>query len=77
MTGFVNELASLEDESKVQSSHALDMMAEIYAEEEGQTEKASKAYDMLAIKFDPIRANYWNYLKSQLEEQQQQQHVTA
>lgn len=36
--------------------------------EREQKEKAEKAYDLLANKYDPIRANYWAYLKGQLGE---------
>ncbi|CAD0048853.1 unnamed protein product [Aureobasidium pullulans] len=69
---FVNEFASVdsEDEDAVRSSHALDLLAEIYAGEKEQNKKAAKAYDMLASKYDPIRANYWAYLKDQLNQGQ-------
>lgn len=65
---FVNEFATVdaEHEDAVKSSHALDLLAEIYAAENEQREKAVKAYDLLASKYDPIRANYWAYLKDQL-----------
>ncbi|THW59198.1 protein prenylyltransferase [Aureobasidium pullulans] len=69
---FVNEFASVdsEDEDAVRSSHALDLLAEIYAGEKEQNKKAAKAYDLLASKYDPIRANYWAYLKDQLNQGQ-------
>ena len=51
---------------RVTSSHALDILADIYAakEEKAEKEKAVVALEMLAETFDPIRANYWNYRKS-------------
>lgn len=69
LQGFCEEFASLTDESKVRSSHALDVLAEIYGQEKKEKRKAEKAYDLLALKFDPIRANYWYFLKSRLGEQ--------
>lgn len=63
---FVSEFASLEEEKEVRSSHALDLLAEIYSKEDGQSQKAAKAYDLLATTYDPIRSNYWDYLKSLL-----------
>jgi protein farnesyltransferase/geranylgeranyltransferase type-1 subunit alpha len=53
---------------EVYSSHALDLLADIYAEEEDSREKAEKALDLLATKYDPIRANYWNFRKSLLDQ---------
>ncbi|OCK74820.1 farnesyltransferas-like protein [Lepidopterella palustris CBS 459.81] len=63
---FALEFASPEKPDEVHSSHALDLLADIYAEEENKKE-AEKALDLLAKRFDPIRANYWNYRKSLLE----------
>jgi len=65
MKDFAHEFAGLDESSDVSSSHALDMLAEIYTKE-GEAQKAIKAYDLLATKYDPIRANYWDYLKGQL-----------
>jgi protein farnesyltransferase/geranylgeranyltransferase type-1 subunit alpha len=45
------------------------VLAEIFAQEDGKTEEAVKALDLLARKYDPIRANYWNYRKSLLPDQ--------
>ncbi|KAH0285304.1 CaaX farnesyltransferase alpha subunit [Aureobasidium namibiae CBS 147.97] len=69
---FVNKFATVdsEHENAVKSSHALDLLAEIYAVEKSNREKAVKAYDLLASKYDPIRANYWAYLKGQLGQEQ-------
>jgi len=41
-------------------------LADIYAEEENDKEKAGQALDLLAKKYDPIRINFWNYRKSLL-----------
>lgn len=62
---FALKYTSLEDESKIRSSHALDFLADIWAKE-ASNEKAIKALDLLGIKYDPVRANYWNYRKSLL-----------
>ena len=51
----------------IYSSHALDLLADIYADEEGNKEQAKKALELLATRFDPIRAHYWNYRKGLLE----------
>jgi len=53
--------APLDEPDKITSSHALDLLADIYAEKRGEHGKAVKALELLAAKFDPIRANYWNY----------------
>ncbi|CAZ79837.1 unnamed protein product [Tuber melanosporum] len=53
--------APLDNPDKITSSHALDLLADIYAEKREEHGKAVKALELLAAKFDPIRANYWNY----------------
>ncbi|KAL0632934.1 CAAX geranylgeranyltransferase alpha subunit [Maublancomyces gigas] len=53
--------APLDNPDKIRSSHALDILADIYAEKGEQKERALIALDFLAKKYDPIRANYWNY----------------
>ncbi|KAI9714486.1 MAG: CAAX geranylgeranyltransferase alpha subunit [Bogoriella megaspora] len=63
--GFASEFASLEEPEKIRSSHALDLLAEIYGQEARQQEAAT-ALDLLAKHYDPIRANYWNYRKALL-----------
>lgn len=67
LKGFAGEFASLDKPDDVCSSHALDLLADIYAEEENKKEDAGKALDLLAARYDPIRANYWNYRKSLLQ----------
>ena len=59
---FALQYVSLEDESKIRSSHALDLLAEIWAGE--ASDKACQALDLLSNKYDPVRANYWQYRKS-------------
>ncbi|KAI9889815.1 MAG: CAAX geranylgeranyltransferase alpha subunit [Vezdaea aestivalis] len=58
--------APVEEPDKIRSSHALDFLADIYAGEKDGAEHAVKALDLLTEKYDPIRANYWNYRKSLL-----------
>jgi protein farnesyltransferase/geranylgeranyltransferase type-1 subunit alpha len=58
----------LDQPNEVYSSHALDLLADIYAEEENSKAEAEKALNLLATKYDPIRANYWNFRKDLLEQ---------
>ena len=48
----------------MRSSHALDVLAMLLAKEEPET--AARALDLLASRYDPIRANYWNWRKATL-----------
>lgn len=66
---FVEQFISgLGEESEdVRSSHALDLLAKIYAEE-GDAEKATLCLERLSEKWDPIRAGYWKYRIQMLEE---------
>ena len=61
-------------DDEIASSHALDMLADIYAEEASSAAKeeaerevsksqAVKALNLLAERYDPIRANYWDWRK--------------
>ena len=63
---FVNLYASVEDPDRIQSSHALDLLADILAENEQSRQQAALALDMLAQKYDPIRKNFWEYRKGML-----------
>jgi protein farnesyltransferase/geranylgeranyltransferase type-1 subunit alpha len=56
---FVKDLGK-DDSEDVKSSHALDLLAEIYAEQ-GQNDKAALALRRLAEKWDKIRAGYWEW----------------
>ncbi|KAL8697145.1 MAG: hypothetical protein Q9201_007280 [Fulgogasparrea decipioides] len=47
------------------SSHALDFLADCWVEEQ-EKEKAGKALELLAKRFDPIRRNYWNWRREML-----------
>jgi protein farnesyltransferase/geranylgeranyltransferase type-1 subunit alpha len=61
---FVLEFADVQGE--VRSSHALDLLADVLAEEDGGKKKAVEALDLLAKRYDPIRKNYWEYRKGLL-----------
>lgn len=65
---FALEFADVQKPEEVYSSHALDLLADIYSEEENSKGKAEKALDLLATKYDPIRANYWNFRKGLLDQ---------
>jgi protein farnesyltransferase/geranylgeranyltransferase type-1 subunit alpha len=58
----------VEKPDDIYSSHALDTLVDIYAEDQSKREEAKKALDLLATRYDPIRAHYWNYRKGLLEE---------
>lgn len=61
--GLVSGLGT-EPES-VKSSHALDYLADVYAET-GEKEKARLCLQRLREKWDPIRAGYWTLREQQL-----------
>jgi protein farnesyltransferase/geranylgeranyltransferase type-1 subunit alpha len=66
---FAHEFADLQrPDDNIYSSHALDLLADIYAEEESGKEDAKMALHLLATKYDPIRAHYWNYRKGLLDQ---------
>ena len=65
LKAFVEGFADLTRADEVKSSHALDFLADAYAEEE-ENERAGQALDLLARRFDPIRKNYWNYRRALL-----------
>lgn len=51
-------------DEKVKSTHALDLLAEIWAAK-GEKEKAAKALALLGDKYDPVRKNYWEWRGAQ------------
>ncbi len=57
--------APLDAPDEIKSSHALDLLADIHAKEQ-RAEEAGAALDLLASRYDPIRANYWIWRKRQL-----------
>ncbi|KAI9797034.1 MAG: CAAX geranylgeranyltransferase alpha subunit [Piccolia ochrophora] len=63
---FASSFADIAHPDAVRSSHALDVLADIYAEQGGREDEAVQALDLLAHRYDPIRANYWKYRKSLL-----------
>lgn len=67
---FALEFADMRRPDDIYSSHALDLLADIYGEEENSKEEAKQALDLLATRFDPIRAHYWNYRKGLLDQPQ-------
>lgn len=65
LKGFAEEFADVDREDEVRSSHALDFLADLYAEQKAQ-ERAGMALELLARRYDPIRRNYWNYRRNLL-----------
>ena len=65
LQSFAEGFANIEREDDVRSSHALDFLADLYAERQ-QKEPAGKALELLAKRYDPIRKNYWNYRRGLL-----------
>ena len=65
MKSFAEQFANLDEENEVRSSHALDFLADVYAEEK-ENERSGKALELLAKRYDPIRKNYWNYRRNLL-----------
>ena len=55
---FVEDLGG--EGEVVRSSHALDLLADVFAET-GRKEEADLALRRLGEKWDPIRVGYWNY----------------
>ncbi len=56
---FVTDLGN-EEKEDVRSTHALDLLAEIYAEK-GEKDKADACLTRLAEKWDRVRAGYWEW----------------
>ena len=65
MKAFAEQFADLEHQDEVRSSHALDILADVYAEEQNK-EQSARALELLARRYDPIRKNYWDYRRSLL-----------
>jgi protein farnesyltransferase/geranylgeranyltransferase type-1 subunit alpha len=63
---FVTGLGEGEEKEVVKSSHALDMLAEIYAEK-GDKAKAELCLKRLEEKWDRIREGYWKWRRESLE----------
>lgn len=61
--GLVSGLGT--EQESVKSSHALDFLADVYAER-GDKEKARLCLQRLGEKWDPIREGYWKYRTQQL-----------
>lgn len=61
--GLVSGLGT--EEEKVRSSHALDYLADVYAQK-GDNEQAKLCLRRLGEKWDPIREGYWKYRVHQL-----------
>lgn len=60
---YVDKLG--QDDEVVRSSHALDLLSEVYAEQSDKA-KAKLCLERLATKWDPVREGYWKYRESQL-----------
>jgi protein farnesyltransferase/geranylgeranyltransferase type-1 subunit alpha len=64
---FAGEFAKLgnggDGEEEVKSSHALDFLADVWAEK-GEGEKADRALRLLGEKYDGVRRNYWEWRRA-------------
>ncbi len=66
LEGFVVEFVELGDgKEDVKSSHALDFLADVWAEK-GEVQKAERALELLGGKYDRIRKNYWDWRRDNL-----------
>ena len=63
--GFVTNLGAADGSEDVRSTHALDLLAEIYAEK-GDTERADLCLRRLGDKWDRIRVGYWEWRRKGL-----------
>ncbi|KND91984.1 Protein farnesyltransferase/geranylgeranyltransferase type-1 subunit alpha [Tolypocladium ophioglossoides CBS 100239] len=61
---FVSGLG--QEDERVQSSHALDVLAEVY-QDKGDKDKAKLCLQRLWEKWDPVREGYWKYRASEME----------
>ncbi|EMG49574.1 RAM2 Protein farnesyltransferase/geranylgeranyltransferase type-1 subunit alpha [Candida maltosa Xu316] len=61
---FSSQFVDLEND-KVTSSFALETLAKVY-KAQGKFEKSEELYSSLKDKYDPIRANFWDYEISQI-----------
>ncbi|KAI0397235.1 prenyltransferase alpha subunit [Xylariaceae sp. FL0594] len=62
---FITDLGQGEEKEQVRSSHALDLLADIY-KEAGEKEKADLCLRRLSVKWDRIREGYWSYRRRML-----------
>ncbi|KAL9582890.1 MAG: hypothetical protein Q9212_003035 [Teloschistes hypoglaucus] len=62
---FAQEFVGDAEGEGCRSSHALDFLADCWAEEQ-EKDKAGKMLELLARRFDPIRRNYWNWKRGLL-----------
>lgn len=46
---------------EVKSSHAVELLADVYAAAQGDRAEAIRMLNLLKDKYDPIRKNYWDY----------------
>ena len=63
---FAAEFVGDVNGEEVRSSHAVDWLAECFAEQ-GESVKAKECLRALAKKWDPVRKNYWDYRANTLD----------
>jgi protein farnesyltransferase/geranylgeranyltransferase type-1 subunit alpha len=57
---FALQYADVDKIDEIRSSHALDCLADVWADQKDAA-RATRALQLLAERFDPIRRNYWKW----------------
>lgn len=59
---FALQFVTNDENPVIKSSHALEWLADVYADEKGQgIDEAIRMLTLLKEKYDPVRTNYWDY----------------
>ena len=68
--GVDGDVETLDEPDKgvkgVRSSHAVEWLAEIFGSR-GDLKRAAECWDVLGRKWDPVRKNYWEHMRKEVE----------